>query len=167
MSQKLTNKNGDNILYNPKAFGKRYNVNGEPKSSVTTIIGNHQNKNGLLFWKRKMVLEGLKNVLINDKKPIDEINNLIKKVELQTNDLEDYARDIGTNLHEWIDLYVKGKKPAIPSSEPLKTMTSKWLKWWKSTGFEMVISELPLYSRKYDVAGCLDLIVTKKSWKGK
>ena len=167
MSQKLTNKNGDNILYNPKAFGKRYNVNGEPKSSVTTIIGNHQNKNGLLFWKRKMVLEGLKNVLINDKKPIDEINNLIKKVELQTNDLEDYARDIGTNLHEWIDLYVKGKKPAIPSSEPLKTMTSKWLKWWKSTGFEMVISELPLYSKKYDIAGCLDLIVTKKSWKGK
>ena len=49
MSQKLTNKNGDNILYNPKVFGKRYNVNGEPKTSVTTIIGNHQNKNGLLF----------------------------------------------------------------------------------------------------------------------
>ena len=52
MSQKLTNKNGDNILYNPKVFGKRYNVNGEPKTSVTTIIGNHQNKNGLLFWNK-------------------------------------------------------------------------------------------------------------------
>ena len=114
----LINKQGKNIQYNPKAFGKRYMVDGEPKSSVTTVIGNHQNKNGLLFWKRKMVLDGLKNVLISQKKPIDEINKLIKKVELSTNELEEYARDIGTNLHEWIDLYVKGKKPTIPNSEP-------------------------------------------------
>jgi|TARA_B100000963_G_C22554742_1_gene638519 hypothetical protein len=163
----LINKQGKNIQYNPKAFGKRYMVDGEPKSSVTTVIGNHQNKNGLLFWKRKMVLDGLKNVLISQKKPIDEINKLIKKVELSTNELEEYARDIGTNLHEWIDLYVKGKKPAIPNSEPLKTMVNKWLKWWKASKLEIVESELPLYSSKYDLAGTLDLIVTQKSWKGK
>ena len=23
--------------------------------------------------------------------------------------MESYARDVGTNLHEWIDLYLKGK----------------------------------------------------------
>ena len=163
----LINKQGKNIQYNPKAFGKRYMVDGEPKSSVTTVIGNHQNKNCLLFCKRKMVLDGLKNVLISQKKPIDEINKLIKKVELSTNELEEYARDIGTNLHEWIDLYVKGKKPAIPNSEPLKTMVNKWLKWWKASKLEIVESELPLYSSKYDLAGTLDLIVTQKSWKGK
>ena len=39
----LINKQGKNIQYNPKAFGKRYMVDGEPKSSVTTEIGNHQN----------------------------------------------------------------------------------------------------------------------------
>ena len=97
----------------------------------------------------------------------DKINKLIKKVELSTNELEEYARDIGTNLHEWIDLYVKGKKPAIPNSEPLKTMVNKWLKWWKASKLEIVESELPLYSSKYDLAGTLDLIVTQKSWKGK
>ena len=167
MTIKITNKLGNNLLYNPNAFGKRYIVDGEPKTSVTTVIGNHQNKNGLMFWKRKMVLEGLKNVLIKDKRPIDEINALVKRVEQQTDELETFARDVGTNLHEWIDLYLKGKNPALPTSEPLQTMTNKWLKWWKQSGFEIVASELPLYSPKYDVAGCLDLIVTKKEWKGK
>ena len=163
----MKNKTGNNIQYNPKAFGKRYIVDGEPKTSVTTIIGNHQNKNGLMFWKRKMVLDGLKDVLIRNKEPIDKINNLIKEVQSRTDELETHARDIGTMLHEYIDLYLKGKEPALPETEPLKTMVKKWTNWWKSSGFKIVVSELPLYSPKFDVAGCLDLIVTKDSWKGK
>tara|TARA_R100000700_G_scaffold38522_1_gene49928 strand:+ start:850 stop:1623 length:774 start_codon:yes stop_codon:yes gene_type:complete len=163
----VKNKTGNYIQHNPKGFGKRYIVDGEPKTSVTTIIGNHQNKNGLMFWKRKMVLDGLKDVLVRNKEPIDKINNLIKQVQSRTDELETHARDIGTALHEYIDLYLKGKGPSLPESEPLKTMVTKWSNWWKSSGFKIVVSELPLYSPKFDVAGCLDMIVTKDSWKGK
>ena len=32
--------------------------------------------------------------------------------------------DIGTQLHEWIDLFLKGEKPVYSSDQPLK----EWLK---------------------------------------
>ena len=35
----ITNKLGNNISYNAKAKGYRYQVDGSPKGSVTTIIG--------------------------------------------------------------------------------------------------------------------------------
>jgi len=167
MTIKIVNKLNNNILFDNKAKGFRYKVDGVGKKSVTTIIGNHQNKNGLLYWKRKMVLDGLKDVLLKKNEPIDKINTLIKEVVNRTEEMESYARDVGTNLHEWIDLYLKGKNPSLPEEKTLKRMVDMFKAWWEEEKFEVVVSELPLYSPKYDLAGCTDVIVTKKEWKGK
>ena len=62
-----------------------------------------------------------------ENKPIDQINKFIKRVQKRSEEKESFGRDIGSELHEWIDLFFKNKKePALPESEPLKTMVIKW-----------------------------------------
>ena len=39
MKIRSTNKNGDDIVFDPKGRGARYTVNGVKKKGVTTIIG--------------------------------------------------------------------------------------------------------------------------------
>lgn len=164
--QQITNKVGNKIEYNPNAKGYRYYVDGQPKTSATTEIGKRMDKSFLGNWYKKMRDESIKEIMLYNKTPIDEINTFIQKVKLRSDEKETWARDVGTNLHEYIDLYLKGKKPAIPNSEPLKTMATKWLKWWKAQKFKVVASELPLYSPKFDCSGCNDVVVTKDKWNG-
>ena len=83
MTIKIVNKLNNNILFDNKAKGFRYKVDGVGKKSVTTIIGNHQNKNGLLYWKRKMVLDGLKDVLLKKNEPILSINLSEKRKQIE------------------------------------------------------------------------------------
>ena len=166
MSIVLTNKQGKNISYNSKAKSYRYYVDGEPKSSVTTDIGKRMDKGGLIFWTDQVKDQAIKRVMTQNKVPLDEINDFLKKVKQISEDIKVEARDIGSTLHEWIDMYLKKKNPPLPSSEPLKTMCNKWLTWWQKQKFEIIESELPIYSSKSDIAGCTDAIVTKPSWKG-
>ena len=164
--QIVTNKLGNNIEYNPKGKKFRYKVDGEPKSSVTTEIGKRMDKSFLQHWSKKNRDESIKEIMLMDKVPIDKINVFIKKVQERAEGKEEWARNIGTMLHEWIDLYLKKQNPSLQEKEPLKSMVVKWEKWWRAQKFEVVASEIPLYSKKYDKAGCNDVIVTKKKWNG-
>lgn len=164
--QFVTNNIGNKIEYDPKAKGYRYRVDGQGKTSATTEIGKRMDKSFLGKWYKKNRDESIKEIMLMDKRPIDQINTFIEKVKKRAEEKETWARDIGTMLHEWIDLYLKGQKPALPESEPLLSMVNKWKNWWVAQKFEVVLSELPLYSKKFDCAGCNDVIVTKKKWKG-
>ena len=161
----IINKLGNKIHYNAKAKGYRYEVDGAPKGSVTTIIGKFI-KPDLKNWYKKNRDDAVKELMLREKKPINEINNFIKKVKEICDAKESYGRDIGTQLHEWIDLFLKGKNPVIPSEEPLKRMATKFTNFWKEHKFKVIESELPLYSQKFDMCGTNDVIVTKPSWKG-
>jgi len=165
------NKFGNKIEYNPKAKGYRYSVDGQFKSSVTTDIGKRMDKSFLQIWSKKMRDESIKEIMLMDKKPLDQINKFIQRVKERAEKKESFGRDIGSELHEWIDLYFKSKlkkdkEPVLPESEPLRTMVTKWKRFWKAQKFKVVASELPLYSPKFDCCGTNDVIVTKDSWKG-
>ncbi len=166
MRQQIRNKHNDLIEYDPKAKFHRYCVNGEKKSSVTTVISTYKNTNAFLFRKRDKALLALKDILLAEKRPLDEINSLIKKCEVEGKVKEDYEMNIGSDLHEFIELYLKGKNPTISNQEPLGTMQTKWITWWKKKKYEVVELEYPMYSKILDKAGCLDIVVTKKSWNG-
>ena len=111
MSIVLTNKQGKNISYNSKAKSYRYYVDGEPKSSVTTDIGKRMDKGGLIFWTDQVKDQAIKRVMTQSKVPLDEINDFLKKVKQKSEDIKVEARDIGSTLHEWIDMYLKKKNP--------------------------------------------------------
>lgn len=163
----IKDKNGKIIGdYDSKAKGYRYYIDGKPKTSATTVIGKRMDKSFLQRWSKKNRDEAIKEIMLMEKKPLDQINTFIKKVQEKADKKEEWARDIGSDLHEWIDLYLKDQKPSLPTSEPLKTMVTKWKRFWKSQKFKVVASELPLYSPKFDCAGCNDVIVTKDKWNG-
>ena len=161
----IVNKLGNKINYNAKAKGYRYQVDGSPKGSVTTIIGKFI-KPDLKNWYKKNRDDAVKELMLIEKKPINEINDFLAKVKTICDAKESYGRDIGTQLHEWIDLFLKGEKPVLPSDQPLKRMAEKFTDFWKIHKFKVIESELPLYSKKFDLCGTNDVIVTKDSWIG-
>jgi len=164
--QFIENKFGKKINYDPNGKKYRYYVDGEPKGSVTTRI-NKRTRPDLQNWYKKNRDDSIKEIMLEDDQPLDKINEFLNKVKEKAEKKESFGRDIGSQLHDWIDLYLKSeKKPVIPVSEPLRTMATKWLRFWKSQKFKMVKSELPLYSSQFDCCGTNDVIVTKDSWKG-
>ena len=117
----ITNKLNNKISYYPKAKKYRYYVDGEPKSSVTTAIGKYTRPN-LENWYKKNRDETLKQLMLEEKKPLNEINDFLARVKQICDAKESFGRDIGTQLHEWIDLFLKGEKPVLPSDQPLKVL---------------------------------------------
>ena len=77
--------------------------------------------------------------MLKEKKPINEINDFLAKVKTICDAKESYGRDIGTQLHEWIDLFLKGEKPVLPSDQPLKRMAEKFTDFWKKHKFNIVL----------------------------
>jgi hypothetical protein len=72
--------------------------------------------------------------MLQDNQPLDKINDFINKVKEKAEKKESFGRDIGSQLHDWIDIYFKSKKePVLPESEPLRTMAQKWLRVLEST----------------------------------
>ena len=164
--QYIENKFGNKINYDPNGKKYRYFVDGEPKSSVTTTI-NKRTRPDLQNWYKRNRDDSIKEIMLADNQPLDKINAFIDKVKERAEKKESFARDIGTQLHDWIDLYFKSKKqPALPETQPLRTMAQKWLRFWKAQKFKVVASELPLFSPKFNRCGTNDVIVTKDSWKG-
>ena len=148
--QYLENKLGHKIQYDPDGKKYRYTVNGDWKSSVTTVI-NTRTRPDLQNWYKKNRYDAIKEIMLEDGEPLDKINVFIDKVKYKAERVESFGREIGSQLHDWIDIYFKSEKePSLPESEPLRTMAQKWLKFWKSQKFKVVASELPLYSSKFD-----------------
>jgi hypothetical protein len=164
--QFIENKLGNKINYDPNGKRYRYYVDNEPKSSVTTVI-NKRTRPDLQNWYKKNRDDSIKEIMLEDNQPLDKINAFIERVKQKAEKKESFGRDIGSQLHDWIDIYFKSKKePVLPESEPLRSMAQKWLKFWKAQKFKVVASELPLYSSKFDCCGTNDVIVTKDSWNG-
>ncbi len=164
--QYIENKFGNKINYDPNGKKYRYFVDTDPKSSVTTRI-NKRTRPDLQNWYKRNRYDAIKEIMLADNQPLDKINTFIDKVKDISEKKESFGKDIGSQLHDWIDIYFKSEEePALPESEPLKSMARKWLKFWKDEKFKVVKSELPLYSPTYDLCGTNDVIVTKDSWKG-
>ena len=164
--QFLENKFGNKIKYDPNAKKYRYYVDEKPKSSVTTTI-NKRTRPDLQNWYKTNRYDAIKEIMLEDNQPLNKITDFINKVKNIAEKKESFGREVGSELHDWIDIYFKSdKEPAIPTSQPLKNMVERWLEFWKEQKFKVIKSELPLYSPTFDLCGTNDVIVTKDSWKG-
>ena len=164
--QFLENKFGNKIKYDPNAKRYRYYVDEKPKSSVTSTI-TKRTRPDLQNWYKQNRYDAIKEIMLEDNQPLNKINDFISRGTEIAEKKESFGKNIGSELHDWIDIYFKSKKqPAIPTSQPLKNMVERWLRFWKAQKFIVVKSELPLYSAKFDLCGTNDVIVTKKSWNG-
>jgi hypothetical protein len=68
------------------------------------------------------------------------------------------AGNLGSFVHNWVEDYINGKKPAKPVNKSLKDAVQRFLDWQKAHKVEFLLSEQQVYSRKYNYTGTLDFI---------
>ncbi len=70
---------------------------------------------------------------------------------------KDEAGNLGTQIHEWVELYIKGKNPKIPADDKVKNGVLAFMKWVDENKVKFIKSEEQIYSKKYDYVGIMDI----------
>lgn len=158
--QKKTDKDGS----------RTYTIEGIEYPSVTTILKQWDaGKSGALMgWAVKMMAEYLQaqadpkgNILITK----DEVVDVFKKAKAWHKTKKSEAAELGSEVHNLIEVYLKGQKVEglIEANPKLLSPFTAFKAWQNSIGFEKVIqSEHVVYSNNYGFAGTLDLIAKCK-----
>lgn len=132
----------------------RFTIDGREIVSVTSATSMVDKSGPLMAWAvklfREFLVDKIQKGLVIDEETIYEGSkqHTIRKEE---------AKDIGTQIHEFINLYIEGKKPKIPEDEKVKNGVLAFMKWIDENKVKFLKSEEPIYSRKYDYAGILDI----------
>jgi hypothetical protein len=146
-------------LYGGKIVVKHYNtngrhsyfVNGKRCASVTGPIGIIDKSRQLIRWAVDSDIEFLRQYvgakLTHDMLDSAEDYHEEKKAE---------AANIGTEAHNWIEAYIKGRKPDMPENPAVLQAVSSFLDWVKDQHIKFHSSEDIIYSKKHNYVGELD-----------
>lgn len=148
----------NSVTLNFDGFKHRYTVNAETIPSVTGVLS-VINKPALINWAARTAIEYVA-AQIDPGVTYDEIQlaaiwqagksaHYQKKVD---------AGDLGTFTHKWVEDYIKGNHPGMPVNEGLKASVNQFTDWVAEHQVQFLMSEQPIYSKKYKYAGTLDFI---------
>lgn len=140
----------------------RFTVGGKPVISVTNATGIIDKSRPLIYWAvgltKDFLMQNLKN-LIDDKKG-DKIVALIEESIQQHRIKKERAADIGTQVHDWAEQFIKAKtkkdQPKLPDDPQVYNGVSAFLRWVDEREITFVSSEKQIYSKKYNYAGIMD-----------
>ena len=123
--------------------------------SVTSATGKLDKSRVLIGWAVKLCREYLYALLKRGKK-IDETDVFDAAEQHKIRKQE--AADIGTLVHSWVEEYIKGKKPKMPTDERVKNGVLGFLKWIDEHKVKFIASEVIVYSKKHNYAGIVDSV---------
>lgn len=128
--------------------------------SVTTILSVIA-KPTLINWAANMSADYFKSQ-IEPGKSYDEIqlNTIWKDAKSAHYKKKVETGDIGSFVHQWVEDYIKGKKPAPPVNDQLRESTEQFMEWQKKHKVKFLASEQVVYSKEYNYCGTLDFICT-------
>ena len=165
MWKNFTLKNGIILSYNDDKH--MYYVNDKKVESVTGICGRGLPKPNLVNWLVATPLNEVKR-LINEKldnnQPLDRagLERIFKTAKEKTNKIKEDAGLVGTVVHGLIEDFLKGKEIPKQSDPAVVNCWNLFLDWWNKQEYEVVELEKKIYSKKYNYAGTLDLVVKDK-----
>ena len=165
MWKNYTLKNGIILKYNDDKH--MYYVNDKKVDSVTGICGRGIPKPQLINWLVATPLNEVKR-LINEKldnnEPLDRagLERIFKTAKEKTNKIKEDAGLVGTVVHGLIEDFLKGKDIPKQSDPAVVNCWNLFLDWWNKQEYEVVELEKKIYSKKYNYAGTLDLVVKDK-----
>ena len=165
MWKKHTLKNNIILSYNEDKH--MYYVNDQKVESVTGICSRGLPKPNLVNWLVATPLNEVKR-LINEKldnnEPLDRagLERIFKTAKEKTNKIKEDAGLVGTVVHGLIEDFLKGKDIPKQSDPALVNCWNLFLDWWNKQEYEVVELEKKIYSKKYNYAGTLDLVVKDK-----
>ncbi len=145
-------------LYGGKVEGKfypnshAYYVNGKRKTGVTTYIGIMDKSRPLVIWAtelyRDFLLDCLKDGVTED--------HIYQGCSLHEERKKE-AADVGTQVHDWVEKYIKGEKPEMPDSKEAQIGVNAFLDWVSANKVKFLSSERVVYSKRYDFIGKMDI----------
>ena len=165
MWKKHTLKNNIILSYNEDKH--MYYVNDQKVESVTGICGRGLPKPNLVNWLVATPLNEVKR-LINEKldnnEPLDRagLERIFKTAKEKTNKIKEDAGLVGTVVHGLIEDFLKGKDIPKQSDPAVVNCWNLFLDWWNKQEYAVVELEKKIYSKKYNYAGTLDLVVKDK-----
>lgn len=128
---------------------------GNPITSVTAISGMIDKSNFLIPWALKL----MRNYLIEKIDKGEQITILdINEASKESDRVKKKAGDIGTQIHEWINQWLGGKKPAVPDDDKIRNGITAFLQFQRANKVRWIESERVVYSKKYGFAGFLDAV---------
>lgn len=141
-----------------------YYHDGKKVESVTGICGNGVAKPELTGWLISTPIREIKNAIntrLDEGWGIDrvELERIIDKAKNKTEDIKKDAGLVGTVVHGLIEDYLKGKKIPNQSDPSVVNCWNKFTDWWNNSKYEVVELEKKVFSKKYNYAGTLDLIL--------
>jgi len=135
--------------------------------SVTGICGNGVPKPELTSWLVSTPIREIKNAINNrldEGWGIDrvELERIIDKAKNKTEEVKKDAGLVGTVVHGLIEDFLQGKKIPNQSDEKVVNCWNLFLDWWNKQEYEVVELEKKIFSKKYNYAGTLDLVLKDK-----
>jgi hypothetical protein len=126
---------------------------GNKIDSVTTFTGVIDKSGALIGWAVKL----FKNYLADRIENGEQITSIdIEEGAKQHRLRKEEAADIGTQIHELVSLWIKGKKFEIPEDERVQNGFNAFLKFQREHKMKWLESEKIVYSTKHNYAGILD-----------
>lgn len=133
------------------------------KSGSTTYISIKDKSDQLQIWQQVITSDFLLSLI---EKGIKINEELAIEAAIQNDVLKDDAVDIGKEMHDWLEKYIKFKLkkpgytsiPDVPNIPEAITGVNGFLAWEKERdSVKYISSERRLYSIKHDHCGTLDL----------
>jgi len=141
-----------------------YMVGDEPVISVTKIVDAVFPKNltewaakagADWWWDTYLAKEFVKIIVMDGKVCYNGIRNAHKDISRE-------AKNIGTDVHKWIELWIKfkihGGSSVADYPYEVKTPMENFHKWVGSRDIEWISTEQKIYSKLYNFAGTVDAI---------
>lgn len=140
----------------------RFTVNDKPILSVTAATSVVDKSRPLIYWavglSKDFLMGNLKD-MVDDQKG-DRIVSLIEEASKQHAIKKKKAADVGTQVHDWVEQFIKAKSkkdwPEIPKDPQVYNGITAFLKWTDEHDVKFLSSEKFVYSRKYRYAGIMD-----------
>lgn len=150
-------------LYEGKIKGKFYEgshqywINGKRKTGVTTYIGCLDKSRPLMIWATGLCRDHLLGLCDSGSKITED--DIIKAANLYDEKKEE-AASIGTEVHNWIEGYIKGENPEMPETKEAQIGVNAFLEWVSKNKVKFKSSERVVYSKKHDFIGKMDIEAT-------
>lgn len=120
---------------------------------VTSITGLLDKSRPLMFWAVGQMRDFLLDVLDKGKQiGTDHIQEASKQHQLK----KEKAADVGQQIHDWIEKYIKAKKSEMPEDEQVRSGIIAFLSFVNSEKLKFLSAERIIYSKKHNYAGIED-----------
>ena len=154
MDMQIVTEHGHQVEFNAEKHV--YIHNNNYVVGMSTILGKLASPM-LENWKIANQVNAIKKEMERHGIPIDKIETIILNAKTNAKKQGDSILNIGSMVHKFCEMWLKGEKFTEPSEPVVKACFDKFKKFWKKHKLKLVESEKILYSER-GYCGTLDLV---------